>query len=85
MGEENVGKILSAPPKVSSYVVYSNTDYSNVNPQPVNLLFIITPIMAIKDTRLYLSGKKTCRLNVVNFDTLDLKSHLLIIIFVISN
>lgn len=30
MGEENVGKILSAPPKVSSYVVYSNTDYSNV-------------------------------------------------------
>ena len=30
MGEENVGKILSAPPKVSSYVVYSNTDYGNV-------------------------------------------------------
>lgn len=30
MGEENVGKILSAPPKVSSYVVftiYHNTDY----------------------------------------------------------
>jgi len=24
MGEENVGKILSAPQKVSSYVVYSN-------------------------------------------------------------
>lgn len=30
MGEENVGKILSAPPKVSSYVVYSKTDYSNI-------------------------------------------------------
>lgn len=30
MGEENVWKILSAPPKVSSYMVYSNTDYSNV-------------------------------------------------------
>ena len=29
--------------------------------------------------------KKTCRLNVVNFNTLDLKSRLLIIIFVISN
>lgn len=30
MGEENVGKILSAPPKVSSYVVfiiYHNTGY----------------------------------------------------------
>lgn len=53
MGEENVGKILSAPPKVSSYVVYSKTDYSNVNPQPVKLLFIITPIMAIKDNLLY--------------------------------
>ena len=85
MGEENVGKILSAPPKVSSYVVYSKTDYSNVNPQPVKLLFIITPIMTTKDTLHYLSGKKTCRLNVVNFNSLDLKSRLLIIIFVISN
>lgn len=58
MGEENVGKILSAPPKVSSYVVYSNTDYSNVNPQPVKSLFIITPIMTIKDTLLYLGEKR---------------------------
>lgn len=58
MGEENVGKILSAPPKVSSYVVYSNTDYSNVNPQPVNLLFIITPIMLTKDALLYLGEKR---------------------------
>lgn len=30
MGEENVGKILSAPTKDSSYVVYSKTDYSNI-------------------------------------------------------
>lgn len=58
MGEENVGKILSAPPKVSSYVVYSKTDYSNLNPQPVKLLFIITPIMIIKDNILYLSEKR---------------------------
>lgn len=58
MGEENVWKILSAPPKVSSYVVYSNTDYSNVNPQPVNLLFIITPIMLTKDVLLYLGEKR---------------------------
>lgn len=58
MGEENVGKILSAPPKVSSYVVYSNTDYSNVNPQPVNLLFIITLIMLTKDALLYLGEKR---------------------------
>ncbi len=58
MGEENVGKILSAPPKVSSYVVYSNTDYSNVNPQPVKSLFIITPIMTIKDALLYLGEKR---------------------------
>ncbi len=29
--------------------------------------------------------KKTCWLNVVNFNSLDLKSRLLIIIFVISN
>ena len=58
MGEENVGKILSAPPKVSSYVVYSKTDYSNVNPQPVKLLFIITPIMLIKDVLLYLGEKR---------------------------
>lgn len=58
MGEEKVGKILSAPPKVSSYVVYSKTDYSNVNPQPVNLLFIITPIMLTKDTLLYLGEKR---------------------------
>lgn len=85
MGEENVWKILSAPPKVSSYVVYSNTDYSNVNPQPVKSLFIITPIITTKDNLHYLSGKKTCRLNVVNFNSLDLKSRLLIIIFVISN
>ena len=85
MEEENVGKSLLRPQKVSSYVVYSKTDYSNVNPQPVKSLFIITPIMTIKDTRLYLSEKKTCRLNVVNFGTLDLKSHLLITIFVISN
>lgn len=58
MGEENVGKILSAPPKVSSYVVYSNTDYSNVNPQPVKSLFIITPIMITKDALLYLGEKR---------------------------
>lgn len=58
MGEENVGKILSAPPKVSSYVVYSKTDYSNVNPQPVNLLFIITLIILTKDTLLYSSEKR---------------------------
>ncbi len=58
MGEENVGKILSAPPKVSSYVVYSKTDYSNVNPQPVKLLFIITPIMLTKDVLLYLGEKR---------------------------
>ena len=58
MGEENVGKILSAPPKVSSYVVYSNTDYSNVNPQPVNLLFIITPIILTKGILLYLGEKR---------------------------
>ena len=58
MGEENVGKILSAPPKVSSYVVYSKTDYSNVNPQPVKLLFIITPIMLTKDALLYLGEKR---------------------------
>ena len=58
MGEENVGKILSAPPKVSSYVVYSKTDYSNVNPQPVKLLFIITPIMLTKDVLLYSSEKR---------------------------
>ena len=58
MGEENVGKILSAPPKVSSYVVYSNTDYSNVNPQPVKSLFIITPIILIKDALLYLGEKR---------------------------
>lgn len=58
MGEENVGKILSAPPKVSSYVVYSKTDYSNVNPQPVNLLFIITPIILTKDNLLYSSEKR---------------------------
>lgn len=58
MGEENVGKILSAPTKDSSYVVYSNTDYSNVNPQPVKSLFIITPIMTIKDTLLYLGKKR---------------------------
>lgn len=58
MGEENVGKILSAPPKVSSYVVYSKTDYSNVNPQPVKLLFIITPIILIKGSLLYLSEKR---------------------------
>ena len=70
MGEENVGKILSAPPKVSSYVVftiYHNTDYGN------------------KGQSSLLKRKKTCRLNVVNFDTLNLKSRLLIIIFVISN
>lgn len=58
MGEENVGKILSAPPKVSSYVVYSKTDYSNVNPQPVNLLFIITRIILTKDNLLYSSEKR---------------------------
>lgn len=58
MGEENVGKILSAPPKVSSYVVYSKTDYSNLNPQPVKLLFIITPIMLTKDVLLYLGEKR---------------------------
>lgn len=58
MGEENVGKILSAPPKVSSYVVYSKTDYSNVNPQPVKILFIITPIMLTKDVLLYLGEKR---------------------------
>lgn len=58
MGEENVGKILSAPPKVSSYVVYSNTDYSNVNPQPVKSLFIITPIMLTKGSLLYLGEKR---------------------------
>ncbi len=58
MGEENVGKILSAPPKVSSYVVYSKTDYSNVNPQPVKLLFIITPIILTKDVLLYLGEKR---------------------------
>lgn len=58
MGEENVGKILSAPPKVSSYVVYSKTDYSNVNPQPINLLFIITPIILTKDNLLYSSEKR---------------------------
>lgn len=58
MGEENVGKILSAPPKVSSYVVYSKTDYSNVNPQPVKSLFIITPIMLTKDVLLYLGEKR---------------------------
>lgn len=58
MGEENVGKILSAPPKVSSYVVYSKTDYSNVNPQPVKLLFIITRIMLTKDVLLYLGEKR---------------------------
>ncbi len=58
MGEENVGKILSAPPKVSSYVVYSKTDYSNVNPQPVKLLFIITPIILTKGNLLYLSEKR---------------------------
>lgn len=58
MGEENVGKILSAPPKVSSYVVYSKTDYSNVNPQPVKLLFIITPIMLTKGNLLYLGEKR---------------------------
>lgn len=58
MGEENVGKILSAPPKVSSYVVYSKTDYSNVNPQPVKLLFIITPIILTKDALLYLGEKR---------------------------
>lgn len=70
MGEENVGKILSAPPKVSSYVVfaiYHNTDYIN------------------KGRSSLFRRKKTCRLNVVNFDTLNLKSRLLIIIFVISN
>ena len=58
MGEENVGKILSAPPKVSSYVVYSKTDYSNVNPQPVKLLFIITPIILTKGNLLYSSEKR---------------------------
>lgn len=58
MGEENVWKILAAPPKDSSYVVYSKTDYSNVNPQPVKSLFIITPIMTTKDTLLYLSKKR---------------------------
>lgn len=41
MGEENVGKILSAPPKVSSYVVYS----SIMKSAACNLLFIITPII----------------------------------------
>lgn len=58
MGEENVGKILSAPPKDSSYVVYSKTDYSNVNPQPVKSLFIITPIILTKDALLYLGKKR---------------------------
>jgi hypothetical protein len=56
MGEEKVGKILSAPPKVSSYVVftiYHNTDYIN------------------KGQSSLFKRKKTCRLNVVNFDTLN--------------
>lgn len=56
MGEENVGKILSAPPKVSSYVVftiYHNTDYVN------------------KGRSSLFRRKKTCRLNVVNFDALN--------------
>lgn len=56
MGEENVGKILSAPPKVSSYVVftiYHNTDYGN------------------KGQSSLLKRKKICRLNVVNFNTLN--------------
>lgn len=81
MGEENVGKILSAPTKDGSYMVYSNTDYSNIYVDSVffyNLKTATCKFTIYHNTDYTNKGrsslfrrKKTCRLNVVNFDTLN--------------